>query len=220
MSEREAKGAKTKSRDWMVFLLLGLALVVAIGVMAFKNSGTRRTLVEMVDCLVAEQGAFDPSQSGIMYDWEDDWLDPNGVLSATILDFDGDGENELLVCATEPCPHQTTDEFYHVVLSMYEVKGKTVVLADSMVLNGYLENLDGTLSDQAEPTLRENSGWNDSIIVNALPMHSRYYLLCEYQSYSTVYTDGSMDAYWMLEYQDEAFRYVCSFPRMGPSSSE
>ena len=144
-----------------------------------------------------------------MHSWDDPWFRGSGILSADLLDFDADGTDEMLICAAEPCD-RNTDGSSHIMLYMYDSEDGAVVQADAAVLGAYVQ-ADYVQSEQAEILLHANYWTEEMIAVYAVMISGKCYIVCEKHSLNSAFADGSDQAYWVLEYADGAFRYVCSF---------
>ena len=168
--------------------------------------------------LIAHYGVFESSQSGIMHSWDAPWFRGSGILSADLLDFDADGTDEMLICAAEPCD-RNTDGSSHIMLYMYDSEDGAVVQADAAVLGAYVQ-ADYVQSEQAEILLHANYWTEEMIAVYAVKISGKCYIVCEKHSLNSAFADGSDQAYWVLEYADGAFRYVCSFTQTDGGSSD
>ena len=169
--------------------------------------------------LTATYGKFKAEQTGIMYTTKDEWLDPNGIVSSTIFDFDMDGETELLVCQTKlviESDGEYQDDAYQIEMNMYEAEDEEAVLKDSKLFSGYVENSNGingwTLSE-AEWT---EMSWNLHIV----EINNRPYLMCEDYGVAASFADGSSQDYWLMEYANNRFQYICAFTQTGGGSSD
>lgn len=152
--------------------------------------------------LISEHGIFKESQSGTMHKWDDEWMNPTGILSATILDFDSDGEEEMLVCYTEPS--SSDKKYYQIVMDMYEVTNGTVVLADSMPFssanNMYGEGIQ----------LTRSQGNSILLDLHVVKLNGKKCLLCENEEIAT-FSDGCFQDYWVVVYQNDKLQYRGSF---------
>ena len=160
-------------------------------------------------------GAFESNQSGIMYNWEDEWFNPEGVLSTTILDFDSDGKDEMLVCISE----RGSDDLYNIVMHMYDVVNGDIVETDQMLFGAYIKNKDKE-TNVAIVNLMQNYWAEEITVINAVLVDGRYYIVCENESVSSAFADGMGQSYWILEYVNGKFQYVCSFTQIGGGSSD
>ncbi len=149
--------------------------------------------------LVAEYGLFNEEQSGTMtFDW-DSWMDPIGIMGASILDFDSDGELELLVCVSEEveCDGFTKGE---MMLYMWEVSEDTVVLADEMQFAEYTSDI----------TSIENG--RRCISMNVQSTDNGYVIWCEEHESSHNYWDSADEVWvWSLEYRDGKFQKLYQY---------
>lgn len=172
--------------------------------------------------LISEYGIFDANQSGTMRESDDEWLEPTGVMSATILDFDLDGSDEMLVCvaeAAEDCEnsYSGSDDAYHIVMYMYENDEGEVKQTDSMVLAAYKETEEYGI-EYVDVDLWKNYWTTGAISISAVLVHDTYYFFCENYSVYSAFADGFHRDYWVLEYADGVLQYAGSFAQMGESS--
>lgn len=165
--------------------------------------------------LIASKGIFAQKQSGIMQGMGDNWFDPKGILSATILDFDLDGSDEMLVCVAEECVQQHKGA-YHIILYMYDIEGGEIILADTITLEVFGQSRD---SLQREVTLNSNHWLEEIVAVNAVLVEDKYYIICEDHLVARAFGDGSSQSYWALEYINGSFQYVCSFAQTDGGST-
>ena len=165
--------------------------------------------VEKSSELIKKQGKIPAMQNGEMSSPDDEWFNPNGILSTTILDFDSDGSDEMLVCAAEKLEQSDTSES-NIVLYMYDIQNGEIIQSDKMLLGAYIQS-DYMDTNQVEVTLRPNY-WKEEIIsVHTLLNNEKSYIVCENRAYSSAFANGDTQSYWILEYINGVFRYVCSF---------
>lgn len=161
--------------------------------------------------LISTYGVFNANQNGTMHKWDDEWLDPSGIISATVLDFDSDGEDEMLVCCMEPS--SSNKGSYQIVMKMYEVINGIVVLADSLLFNAYHEFQDSGVL--LSPALWAEHLFNMHIV----RLNGSCYLMCENESIWGTFADGFSQDYWIMAYQNNKLQYVGSFTQTGGGSS-
>ncbi len=167
--------------------------------------------------LTEEYGIFDSEQSGILTSTgNEEWFDPTGILSATIMDLDEDGEDELLIFRNEEYEERYVgylceDMCYRTLAEVYEVKNGEVVLASSITLKAYNDT-------ENQVVLFKEQNCTVNFVVNAVLMDDGYYFVCIYSSSATM-ADGGYGARWVIEYRDETLQYVCSWAPNGASSS-
>lgn len=183
------------------------------------NSILNETLFEeKIEELVSTYGMFQEEQSATMYTPNDEWFNPNGIVSTTIFDFDSDGETELLVCQTklvlESDGEYQVDE-YKIEMNMYEVEEGTVVLADSKLFGTYIEE-EGLSGWTLRKAQWMELAWN----LHILELDNRNYLMCEDYGVAASFADGSGQDYWMLEYTNNHFQYVCAFTQTAGGSAD
>jgi len=148
-------------------------------------------------------GVFKSPQSGTMRSETDKWLNPNGIVSTTIWDFDNDGSQEMLVVISKKVSGE-----YCLTLDMYEVKNNSAVLSDNMPFKEYFEN-NNTYRNGI--TIRENEWHNISITVDTVIRDKKSYILCKEKSKAVAFADGLGCGYWIVKYSDNKLQYVCSF---------
>lgn len=168
--------------------------------------------------LVEARGVFQAEQAGTMYEYNDEWFAPSGMISAEILDFDSDGSEEMLVCAAEECTHSNNGS-YHIVMEMYEAENGEAAQAATALLGEYIE-ADYVPTKQLETALRPNYWTEEIIAVNAVLINEKYYLVCENHSVAGAFADGQSQSYWILEYADGAIQFVGSFTQTDGGSSD
>ena len=167
--------------------------------------------------LAAQYGVFNANQTGTMYEPNENWFDPSGIMGATIMDFDSDGSDEMLVCISEKCDHYNNGGF-HIMLHMYEAENGEIVEADSILFGAYIQ-AEYLQTNQMEVTLWK-SNWPEEIIaVNAVPANGRCNIVCENYRIARAFADGQEQSYWILEYADGKFRYVASFTQTDGGSA-
>ena len=129
-------------------------------------------------------------------------MNPGGVISATILDFDLDGEEEMMVCYTEPSADMSGE--YEIMLAMYEAAEGNAVLADKVPLVAYQEwNGAFRLS---------GNQWMDIFLdVNAVRTNGRCYIMFEERQIARAFADGQDNNYWLMVYEDGKWNYAGSF---------
>ena len=165
--------------------------------------------------LISTFGAFKSVQNGTMSSPQDEWLKPYGVMGATIMDFDSDGEDEMLVSIAEKCEHDTSNTQYHIILHMFEMENGSIIEKDTILFGAYYANGDLPI----EVTLALNEWCEDYIGIHTINTEDYPYIICEYQNHATFFADGMEQSYWILEYKDETFRYVASFTQTNGGSS-
>lgn len=166
--------------------------------------------------LISTFGVFEPVQNGTMNSPQDEWLKPYGVMSATIMDFDSDREDEMLVSIAEECEHDTSNTQYHIMLHMFEMENGSIIEKDTILFGAYYA--DGYWP--IEVTLALNEWCEDYIGIHTINTEDYPYIICEYQSHATFFADGMEQSYWILEYRDGTFRYVSSFTQTDGGSSD
>lgn len=157
---------------------------------------------EALSDLISTYGVFRTNQSGVMSTTQDSWMNPGGVISATILDFDLDGEEEMMVCYTEPSADMSGE--YEIMLAMYEAAEGNAVLADKVPLVAYQEwNGAFRLS---------GNQWMDIFLdVNAVRANGRCYIMFEERQIARAFADGQDNNYWLMVYEDGKWNYAGSF---------
>lgn len=168
------------------------------------------------EILIPTYGIFAPQQSGTMHSTEEKWLNPAGIMDATILDFDRDGVLEMLVCYTK---QYSGKDSYGIHMTMYEISDGKVELASDVPFIAYHE-------------ARQEESWNESLTLveaewcemslnaSAVQVNGIYYIVCEaYRLYGT-FADGQSQDYWAMTYQNGELQYAFSFTQTGGGSSE
>ena len=161
--------------------------------------------------LVSDYEVFNPDQRGTMRQTVDRWLNPRGVISATIKDFDGDGEEEMMVFHTEPSAENP--DLYEIQMSMYEIKEGRAVIEDKALFRPY--------NDQWEMAvyLSENE-WNEvSFRVNLVENQGHSYVMCEEESVAGAFADGQDRNYWAMIYEDGKWEYALSYTQTAGGSA-
>ncbi|MCD8154957.1 MAG: hypothetical protein LUF78_09795 [Clostridiales bacterium] len=183
------------------------------------SAGREELLQAKLGELVSAYGIFQENQSGVMYNYDDVWFNPAGILGVNILDYDADGESEMLVCISEKYESYDTTDAYHIMLYMWEVEDNTAVLADSMVLGSYIER------DSQEDNLQEvyystANSYQEITSVYSLLLDGQYCIFCENCLWGSTFSDGSLKCYWILTYTDGTFQFKASFSQMGEGSDD
>ncbi|MCD7818855.1 MAG: hypothetical protein LUH07_07365, partial [Lachnospiraceae bacterium] len=169
---------------------------------------------QKLDELVSQYGVFEAEQSGFMQWASDKWLDPSGILSATILDFDSDGALEMLVCISEECPHQAMDydyvsHQYHISMEVYEIENGMAVNLCSTLFGAYTES-EYSSDNQDEVGFDEEMANNEYISANIFEINEEYFIVCEAKSVYFAFTIGQWQSYWIMKYNGVEFQYVGS----------
>lgn len=166
---------------------------------------------EALSELVSVYGVFNANQSGIMRQTSDRWLNPRGVISATIADFDQDDEKEMMVCRMEPS--EGSPDSCELVLGMYEVVQEEAVLADEVPFHAYNDKWEERVS-------LSEAQWEDvSYYLNLVRSQNRLYLMCEQENLAKVFADGQDRNYWTMVYEDGSWQYASSFTQTDGGSS-
>lgn len=175
--------------------------------------------------LIQTHGLFEPLQTGSLSieNINEKWLFPFGVMGAQILDYDLDGDQEMLVCFAERC---TEDAYHgasmgasHLVMEIYELEAGQAVCMTSQIMGAYNPS-PYYESDRKEVLLVPDSTSEDVIGVHTVWSDGRPYIACEYRSFASAFGDGMDQAYWMLEYTGETLRDVCSYTQTEAGSSD
>lgn len=161
--------------------------------------------------LVSTYGLFKTNQSGTMHNTEDKWLNPNGVISATILDFDSDGFDEMLVCYADSSA--ASEGYVQIIMNMYEIIDKKVILEDSVPFIQWKNN------NQAYDPIQLIQFCNSLFSVNAIRKNGIYYIICEKSLLAQAFANGSSQNYWVLVYQNNKLQYSSSFSQTAGGSS-
>ena len=135
------------------------------------KSISKNAFQEKLADLISTYGEFERNQTGIMHKNDDEWLTASGVMSSTILDFDADGDNEMLVCyAKSMNSDEDSCQFY---MDMYEAKNDRVILADSIQLEPYQTN-----ANWWDVSLNK-ANWNSLLMdTNLLCLNDKFYIMC------------------------------------------
>ena len=181
---------------------------------------TQEVFQNKVSELIDTYGLFDANQYGVMHTMDDAWMNPKGIMSATVLDFDSDGVDELLVCYTKLTEDTNpyTGDYYRIVMNMYEVVDGEAVLADHVPFATYCDSQGSVVDEMA--WLSESQFDVETLSVHAVEVNGNVYIMCEEYSLASSFADGMYKAYWMMEYTDGKLEYVCSFTQTGAGSSE
>ncbi|MCD7866629.1 MAG: hypothetical protein LUG62_00140 [Clostridiales bacterium] len=181
------------------------------------SAGREELLQAKLGELVSAYGIFQENQSGVMYNHDDVWFNPAGILGVNILDYDADGESEMLVCISEQYDSYGTRDYYHITLYMWEVEDNTAVLADSMVLGSYIER-DSQEDNFQEVYYSTAHTYQEITSVYSLLLDGQYCIFCENCLWGSTFSDGSLKCYWILTYTDGTFQFKASFSQMGEGS--
>ena len=171
-----------------------------------------KTLLEgALSELISTYGIFQANQSGVMGSTSDAWLDPRGVISATFLDFDLDGEEEMLVCHTEQSAEDPNN--YNIMLKMYEAVEGDAVLAAQAPFIAYNDNR------MKSDCLSVNEWLNMDLRVNVVRADNRCYIMCEEYWVTGGFADGMSQNYWAMVYEDGKLDYAGSFTQVAGGSA-
>ncbi len=165
------------------------------------DAETRDILIQYInDVLIPEYGIVEYEQSISLYD--ETWFDYSGLFAASILDLDGDGNDELLISRAK----EESDDEYAMLMEVYEEKDGSVTLADDAMLVVY----DGSDYGSSCSSYYGFSNVMSVFALSAVLMDDGYYLVGEEAGNAD--TVGSRDeAIWVMEYKDETLQYVYSW---------
>lgn len=152
-----------------------------------------------------------------------EWLNPNGILNASIYDFDMDGDEEMLLIISSDGDDFGTpsdDGSGTIYLVIYENDNGKIRLADS-VLFGVDENCFGDVYDwnMSRITLPRDDWYVFFYDVSVAKVDGQVYLLCENNSCTGPFADGSFMSYWALTYRDNSLEYAYIYTQNGWGSS-
>jgi hypothetical protein len=180
---------------------------------AEKNSSSFKEYYNNV--LVPKYGLFEKKQTGTMKTYEDKWMDIEGVIGTTVMDFDMDGKKEMLVCIAEPSDNEDSS---HIMLRMYESKDGEITMSSSMTFGPYVSGKEKDV--QGSISLTSSEWCAASFLVSAVKKGKKRYIVCEDNQVWGCFADGSVQDYWILEYKNNKLRYVKSFTQTGGGSSD
>ncbi|MCR5237648.1 MAG: hypothetical protein K6E34_10655 [Lachnospiraceae bacterium] len=200
--------------------------------------------------LVPAYGVFRSPQEGVIRSNEmgervdSEWLDPNGMFSASIYDFDKDGDEEMLIVVNREiskfAPPEDSDPTA-LSLVMYENENGEIHMSDAIVFGAggeydqeMYEDGDGEIH-MSDATVFGTEGEYDQIIkkrslsrdvwygiryaVSVTEIDGQVYLLCEDYTTALPLADGQDQNYWALTYHDKSLKYAWSFSQLGMASS-
>lgn len=162
--------------------------------------------------LIPQYGVFDATQTGtISYsDITKKWFDPNGILSASIFDYDSDDSKELLVIYT-----QEYDYGYKINMDLYEIKNNQVLLADTHVFSSF-----NPRTPYPNIELNENLGHQIDINMSIVEVDNEVFIVCEtYINGSAVY-EGTAPDFWILNYNGQEIQYTASLTKTAGGTSD
>lgn len=169
----------------------------------------------VLESLQKKYGVFQAFQRGSVYSAQDNWLDPNGLMSADVLDLDTDGKAEMLACYTEPTE---TEGVYQITMQVFEEKDGKIFLADSMPMGAYyVKDQENSWNSNASLSPAE---WCKHLLeMNAVWAGGNCYIVCEEYVLAQNFANGEDDNTWMVTYQNGSLKYVCSFTQTAGGSS-
>lgn len=159
------------------------------------------------------------STQGIMKNPYDNWLNPSGILSAKIYDFDNDGVKELFLIRIEEAPEKVNiynnqcSEYYFYA-EVYSLVDDNIQLLDKLLLTTYNEN------DKKTLRLNSNQFSNQGIFVNMVSVDDNNYIVFEDNFIIRTFANGSNNDYWVLQYKNNKLNKVLSFTQTAGGSSE
>lgn len=155
--------------------------------------------------LVPQYGLAELDKKGkVVYDENDPdtynikenfWMNPSGLISACIMDFDQDEQEELFILYWEK--EKNEFDVHNMKGAMYELEGDTVACKDTIELEA---NKYRWTEDLA-------SDGNFSAIVMTAG-DRKYLLFSEYEIEFPLYTGYNTDAMWTVEYRNGKFQMV------------
>ena len=195
------------------------------------------------DILIPEFGIFRSPQKGSIR--SDDlgapvdgrWFDPGGMFSATIYDFDKDGDDEMLVILNSKIGSfdvPASDGSSAISLGIYENENGEIYPADSVMfgtIGALYKNENGELN------VYGGANRNNDKNIEGIPLYGdewyglRYdvsvtesrgtvYLLCESRMWGENFGDGINTNYWALTYHDKALDFSYAYTQINGGSSD
>ncbi len=189
-------------------ILAILLLLAVVPGNAKAEASAENLFSEAVQSLTDVYGVFEKAQTGTMSSPEDEWFAPGGVISATVLDFDSDGETEMLVFVAQPGRLDS----YQITMQMYEIQNNKAVAVATAPLGCPYGDDEMKLARQVF-TLDRNNFELAQLCVTAVQTESKCYILGEYSGDGRPFASGSDAGYWVMEYTNGAFQDVCAFAR-------
>lgn len=165
--------------------------------------------------LVSQYGIFNDKQSAIVDDSSIEWLDPQGVMSANVMDFDNDGASEMLVFYSKPCTQDET--MYSIMMDMYEFQNGVAELADSTIALGYVYASESA-SYGDSGMLCKDQGVDVGYCYNIANVNGENLILCQDEEICSLYCDGVYLEYWAMAYNGTKFQYRFDYAQNGPES--
>jgi hypothetical protein len=170
--------------------------------------------------LIPTYGLFDRDQIGTMAEPTDKWLNPAGIMSATIFDFDSDGSTEMLVCYTA---YMEGTDSWPIHMAMFEVENKTVVLAVDQIVPPYYDGMDSEELQEwwiDQIALNQNEWTEDRIQVSVATVEDTNYIVWEKFCEASVFANGKTEDYWAVTYENGSFLYAFDFSQTGGGSDD
>ena len=116
------------------------------------------------DCLIPRYGLQKGAQEGILNNYDESWLEPEGIVTSWIGNLDGQTGDEMVVFRFEKDPESDySNREYKLVLDLFTIYNGTVQILDTLhtdfsLSKKYFRNLDVTVS--AAP----QGDWTDILI--------------------------------------------------------
>lgn len=171
------------------------------------------------EALIPTYGVFKRSQSAVIHSQYEEWLEPCGIISATLFDFDNDNKLEMLLCYSKA--DDSIDDLseeplsrYAVYLDMYEIVNGQVVLASEMPFCAYSGGrLNGSVFIKNE--------WRYvDLEVNVVHSKDKSYIVCQEFFMGRNFADISWLEDWALVYENGNLQFALSYTQNSIGSDD
>lgn len=163
--------------------------------------------------LAEQMGEIKKEQKGAVMSDAGVWLEPFGIITHEIADFDNDGDNEMLVVYTK---ENTAIDGYDIYMDMYENNAGEIKSVDTMQFVSY----HGETADEFAGIYLKKAQTAELFAKVSLINTDGVYLLCENRMIESVMGNGQTQDLWLVEYKNNEFRYKAAFTQTGGGSSD
>ncbi len=178
------------------------------------------------EVLVPKYGWFQSPQEGTVHGdsmgnpVDSDWLNPAGILSTYIYDFDNDQDKEMLVIAAGDISEsgtETDDGKCRLFFEIYEDDKGNVQLSDAMPFS---PNKDNVAIEWDYETLYKNEWREFCYSAGIANVNGDIVIVCENHDRASAFGEGCNQNYWALTYRNGSLDYSYGFIQTNGGSSD
>ena len=154
---------------------------------------------------------------GTMSSYEDNWLNPAGMVSLYFRDLDNCGKQEMVLFLfklQEEAESVNTSEYALYVQLYKQDENRNPYLVDEIATGAYIEDYDNCYS------LYSNDYIHAFLEVSAVYVNDEIYFVFEENSRVLAFADGSTRNYWAVKYENGQLNMAFSFTQTAGGSSD